>query len=183
MKTLTLLLVFWAISLGCQAQKFITKTGSISFFSHTPVEDIKADNNQVASIVDIQTGEVVFNVLIKSFVFEKALMQEHFNENYMESDKFPKSSFKGKIDNLEAIDFGKDGSYPASVTGEITIHGVTRPHKTTGEIEVKNGKVFIKSHFKVLPADFNIEIPSVVSEKIAKAIEVTVNTSYEPLQK
>lgn len=87
--------------------RYMTKTGYIGFYSHTPVEDIKADNNQVASILDSQTGEMVFNVLIKSFVFEKALMQEHFNENYMESDKYPKASFKGKVSNLEKIDFSK----------------------------------------------------------------------------
>lgn len=171
------------ITFVCDAQKFITKTGYIGFYSHTPVEDIKADNNQVASILELPSGDVVFNVLIKSFVFEKALMQEHFNENYMESDKFPKATFKGKIDNPGAISPGRDGKYPVTVTGEITIHGVTKPLKTIGQIEIVAGKISVTSSFNLTPADFNIEIPSVVSGKIAKEIEVNVRANYEPMQK
>lgn len=183
MRALTLIIAISFVFTAGKAQKYITKTGFISFFSHTPVEDIKAENNQVASIIDMQTGEVVFNVLIKSFVFEKALMQEHFNENYMESDKFPKASFKGKIENLSAIVTSRNGKYPATVSGDITIHGVTCPLKSTGDIEVKDGKILFVSNFKVLPSEFNIEIPSVVADKIAKEIAVTVRGTYEPMQK
>jgi hypothetical protein len=92
------------------AQKFMTKNGYIGFYSHTPVEDIKADNNQVASVLDVSTGEIAFQVLIKSFQFEKALMQEHFNENYLESDKFPRSTFSGKITNISEVNFSKTGN-------------------------------------------------------------------------
>ncbi|MBA4322227.1 MAG: YceI family protein, partial [Odoribacter sp.] len=100
MKRITLLLVLFTVFFAANAQKYMTKNGFIGFFGHTPMEDIKADNNQVSSILDISTGELVFQALIKSFHFERALMEEHFNENYLESDKFPKSGFKGKITNL-----------------------------------------------------------------------------------
>lgn len=161
--------------------RYMTKTGYIGFYSHTPVEDIKADNNQVASILDSQTGEMVFNVLIKSFVFEKALMQEHFNENYMESDKFPKASFKGKVTNLDKIDFSKNGTQSVELSGEMTIHGVTKPFTTKGTLEIQTGKIIGKSKFSIKPEDYNITIPGVVREKIAKEMDVTVVMNYEPL--
>src|SRR4030042_6695880 len=107
MKHLSLIILFLTLFFAANAQKYMTKNGYIGFFSHTPLEDIKADNNQVASVLDISTGEIVFQVLIKSFHFEKTLMEEHFNENYMESDKFPKSTFTGKIINLSSVDFSK----------------------------------------------------------------------------
>ena len=113
---LILFITFFAI--GCQswAQKqYFTRQGYVSFFSHTPVEDIKADNNQVLSILDLETGEIAVTMLVKSFTFEKALMQEHFNENYVESDKYPKASFKGIITNLEAV---KNGDVTVAI-----IHG------------------------------------------------------------
>src|SRR5208283_991257 len=123
------------------AQKLVSKNAHIWFYSHTPMEEIEAHNRQVVSILDKNTGDLMFNMLVKSFEFKRALMQEHFNENYMESDKIPKASFKGTIVNIGKIDFKKDGSYPAEITGTITIHGVSKPLSTTGSIEVKDGVV------------------------------------------
>ena len=167
-----------------QAQKlYYTRSGHVDFFSSTPMENIKADNDKVTSIIDINTGDIEFTMLNMAFQFEKALMQEHFNENYMESSKFPKSTFKGKIINLAGINFSQDGTYPAEVTGKITIHGVTKDHSAKGNIIVSNGKFRIQSLFTLKPEDFNIAIPNLVRDKIAKEIKVTVDNSYEPYSK
>jgi len=159
----------------------MTKNGYISFFSHTPIEDIKADNNQVAGVLDISTGELVFQALIKSFQFEKALMEEHFNENYMESDKFPKSSFKGKITNLSAVNFSKSGKYEVTVVGDLTIHDVTNKISSKGTLEVFTGGINANSKFNIVPEDYKINIPGVVRDKIARNLEVTVAMKYTPM--
>jgi polyisoprenoid-binding protein YceI len=181
MKTLVLTIGLVFLAIGTNAQKFMTKNGYIGFYSHTPIEDIKGDNNQVASILDASTGEIVFQVLMKSFKFEKALMEEHFNENYVESEKFPKSTFKGKIVNLSDINFSKPGVYKVTVTGDLSIHGVTKNISEPGEIEIAVNGVNATSKFTVIPEDYNIEIPSVVREKIAKEMTVTVDVKMAPM--
>ena len=178
MKTKILIFMLFAFAQLASAQKQIAKTGHIWFYSYTPIEVIEAHNHQVVSILDESTGDIVINLLIKSFEFKVALMQEHFNENYMESTKFPKSTFKGKITNLNNIDFKKDGTYSTEITGDITIHGVTKPITTTGTITISNGQLSANAKFKVLPKDFGIEIPKLVEEKIAKEIEITVDIPY-----
>ncbi len=170
--------LFFAVN----AQKFMTRNGYIGFYSHTPVEDIKADNNQVASVIDIAAGEIAFQVLIKSFHFEKALMEEHFNENYMESEQFPKSSFKGKILNLSDVDFAKPGKYEVTVEGDLNIHDVTNKVNTKGTIEVVAGGINASSKFNIVPEDYDITIPGIVREKIAKNLEVTVMMNYTPVE-
>ena len=181
MKRLASVILFLGLFLAANAQKYITKNGYIGFFSGTPVEDIKGDNNQVASVIDISTGEIVFQVLIKSFKFEKALMEEHFNENYLESEKFPKSTFKGKITNLAAVDFSKPGQYEVIVEGDLNIHDVTNKVSVTGSIEVIPGGINANSKFNVVPEDYKIKIPAIVRENIAKIIEVTVAIRYSPV--
>lgn len=178
MKGKILLLVMLALFQISQAQKLITKTGHIWFYSKTPLEEIEAHNRQVVSTLDASTGEMVFMLLIKSFEFKRALMQEHFNENYMQSEKYPKASFKGKVTNLDKIDFKKDGVYNAEVSGDMTIHNVTKPLSAKGTLEVKGGTVITKSKFLTTAHDWDIEIPSVVEDKIAKQIEVTVEATY-----
>ncbi len=181
MKRLFLLLFFLNIVLAVNAQKYMTKNGYIGFYSHTPMEDIKADNNQVAGVLDITTGEMVFQALIKSFHFERALMEEHFNENYMESDKIPKSSFKGKITNFSSVDFSKNGTYDVTVEGDLTIHDVTNKISTKGTIEVVSGGINANSKFNIVPEDYKISIPGVVREKVNKNLEVTVTMKFTPL--
>ncbi len=178
MKTKILALAFIAITQLGFAQKLISKTGHVWFYSHTAVEDIEAHNKASVSILDPATGDIQISILIKSFEFKVALMQEHFNENYMESTKFPKASFKGKITNLDKIDFKKDGTYPAEVSGDLTIHGVTQPINTTGSIEILNGVVTGKAKFTIAPKNFGIVIPALVESKIAKEVEVTVELPY-----
>jgi hypothetical protein len=181
MKRLFLFLFFLNIVLAANAQKYMTKNGFIGFYSHTPMEDIKGDNNQVVGALDISTGEMVFQALIKSFHFDRALMEEHFNENYMESDKFPKSVFKGKISNLKDVDFSKNGIYNVTVEGDLTIHDVTNKISAQGTIEVVSGGINANSKFKVVPEDYKINIPGVVKDKFDKNLEVTVAMKYTPI--
>jgi polyisoprenoid-binding protein YceI len=181
MKRLFFLLIILSLATSVNAQKFMTKNGFISFYGHTPMEDIKADNNQVASVLDISTGDLVFQVLIKSFHFDRALLEEHFNENYMESDKFPKATFKGKITNLQSINFTKNGTYDVTVEGDLTIRDATNKINAKGTIEVVSGGINANSKFIISPEDYKINIPGVVREKIAKNLEVTVTIKYSPL--
>ncbi len=181
MKTQILSTVLILLSVTLNAQKFMTKTGFIEIFSHTSMEDIKGDNNQVATILDASTGEIVFQALMKSFKFERALMEEHFNENYVESEKFPKSTFKGKIVNLSDVNFSKPGVYKVTVTGDLTIHGVTKSISEPAEIEITGSGVNARSKFVVTPEEYNIEIPSVVREKIAKEITVSADVKMTPM--
>ena len=181
MKRLFLLAFFLNIVFAVNGQKYMTKNGFIGFYSHTPMEDIKADNNQVVGVLDISTGEMVFQALIKSFHFDRALMEEHFNENYMESDKFPKSLFKGKITNLASVDFSKTGTYDVTVEGDLTIRDVTNKISTKGTIEVVNGGINANSKFNIVPEDYKITIPGVVRDKFDKSMAVTVTMKYTPI--
>ena len=182
MKRLALLILLLPAFLAVNGQKYITRNGYIGFFSHTPMEDIKADNNQVASVLDISSGDLVFQVLVKSFHFDRALMEEHFNENYMESDKVPKASFKGKITNLSVIDFKKNGTYNVTVEGDLTIHDVTNKIKVEGTLEVVSGGINANSKFGIIPEDYKISIPNLVREKIEKSLSVSVTMKYNTTQ-
>lgn len=166
------LLILAAISIQAEAQVFMTRTGKIFFDATTKSspEKIEGKNNEVACVVDSKSGDVRFQVLVKSFKFERQLMEEHFNENYMESDKFPKSEFKGSVTNLNEVNFSKDGSYTARVTGKLTLHGVTKDVTATGTIEVKGNTIDLKSKFTVKLEDFDIKIPGAVGDKIDKNI-------------
>ena len=161
------------------AQKYYTKNGNISFFSKTSLENIKADNNQVMCVLNTQTGEIQFSLLVKSFHFEKALMEEHFNENYMESDKFPKATFKGTITDMSRVSFNTDGIYTVPVTGDMTLHGVTKKITTTGTIIIKAGKISASSKFPIRISEYNISVPNLVKDNIAESIDVTVNASFD----
>jgi polyisoprenoid-binding protein YceI len=170
------------LAIGGNAQgKFYTKSGKISFFSTTPLEDIAATNKSVVSLLDSKTGDLQFAALMKGFEFRKALMQEHFNANYVESNKFPKSEFKGQVTNNSEINYGANGSYPAKVKGKLTIHGVTKDIETTGTITVKDGKVTLGSVFNVLVADYNIQVEKLHRDNIAKSIKVTVDCVLSPM--
>ncbi len=162
-------------------EKFFTKSGKISFFSSTSLEDIEAINKAVSVILDAQSGELRFSMLIKGFEFKKALMQEHFNRDYMESDKFPKSAFKGEIINNSAVNYSQNGSYPVTVKGSLTIHGVTKDVQTAGNLVIKDGKITATAVFDVLVADYNITIPRIHRNNIAKSIRITVDCMLQPL--
>ncbi len=172
-------LFLMACNFNMAAQKIYTKNGSISFFSKAPIENISASNGQVVAIVNEGTGDVQFSVLIKGFHFKKSLMEEHFNENYMESNKFPKALFKGKITDLPKINFTTDGNYSVTVAGDLTIHGVTKPVTTPVTFSVKAGAVSANAKFNVKLSDYDISIPAIVKDNIAKTVEVTVSCEFD----
>ncbi len=177
-----LLYLFLAIlSIPVFGQKHFTKSGEISFYSDAPMEKIEAHNKRVTAVLDAETGAIEFALLVKSFQFEKALMQEHFNENYMESDKYPKALFKGSITNLSEVKLEEPGTYQANITGDLTIHGVTKPLETEATFTVGEDGIDGVSKFTVSCADYEIKIPKVVIDNIAKEIEVSVNVNLQPL--
>ena len=178
--TFFLLAVLFFISPVARSQKYFTKNGHISFFSKAPLENIKADNNQVINVLNIPTGAVQFSMLIKNFHFAKSLMEVHFNENYMESESYPEASFAGKI--IEDIDFSKPGSYSIRAKGFLFIHGVQQERIIKSELEVKENSIIIHSSFTVLLNDHKILIPKVVSEKLANEIKVEVLAVLLPKQ-
>jgi len=183
MKKITLLLAIILVisAFVANAQKYMTKSGTIKFSSETPIENIEALNRQVNSALDFSTGNFVFKVLIPGFEFKKALMQEHFNENYMESDKFPNATFNGKIANIKDVNLGKAGVYKVVAEGDLSIHGVTNKVRVNGTLEVKGGKVTGKAAFEVAPKDYNINIPKAVIKNISEAIEVEINITLDKL--
>jgi polyisoprenoid-binding protein YceI len=176
MKPIFILIILGFIINTTNAQeRYITKQGRISFFSHSPVEDIEAFNNQTLSIVDIKTGEIAISVLMKSFMFEKSLMQEHFNENYIESDKFPKALFTGKILDIKNLKNTND----VIIEGVLTIHGVSKNVTVKSQIEVDESNIVIRGVFNVLVSDYQIKIPSVVRNNIAETIEITFSLNHK----
>ncbi|UOG74115.1 YceI family protein [Hymenobacter tibetensis] len=160
--------------------KFLTRTGTISFFSATPIEDIEARSQMVGAAVDVQVGQVAFTVPMKSFQFPKSLMQEHFNENYVESEKYPRATFSGRLVNWTAAALPATGPQPVQVEGDLTIHGVTKHIRVPGTLEKQGNRLLVKSKFAVAPADYNIEIPALVRNQIAKSVDVTVNLACNP---
>jgi polyisoprenoid-binding protein YceI len=156
----------------------MSKNGTISFHSHTFLENIDAVNEHVMAVIDAGKKNIAFSMLMKQFVFPKKLMQEHFNENYVESDKYPKATFSGSY--TENADLTKDGSYALNVSGKLTIHGVTKQVLIPATITVKSGVITGTTTFKLNPADYNIDIPFIVRDKIEKENTVKVKVEWTP---
>jgi len=168
------------ISINTDAQdKYFTKTGTITFTAGTAMEDIDAINKSVTSIFDTSTGQIEFAVLIKGFEFKRGLMQEHFNENYLESEKFPKSIFKGKFEDVHKINFKKDGVYSTIVKGTLEIHNVKKEVQVPGSIKVQGGVISSNSSFKILLEDYDIKIPGAVKDKISPSVEIKIDCTYK----
>lgn len=179
MKTFYLLIIFTTVCTSLFSQKiFNTRTGTISFFSSAPLEDIEAKNTAVTSQIATANGQYNFEMNIKDFHFENDLMEEHFNENYLHSDKFPKAYFKGFIQNLKDINFAKDGLYNTTVKGSLTIHGVTHDVVQKGTIEIKGARAIARSKFKILIKDYNVG-GTIASKMISDTVEITVNCQYD----
>ena len=178
---LAITIVFCISSVNAQ-DKYFTKSGKVIFSSKTSLENIEANNKSAVCVLDTKTGNLQFAVLMKGFEFEKALMQEHFNENYVESHKFPKAEFKGLIVNSSEINFSKDGSYAAKVKGKLTIHGETKDVETTGTVVVKAGKIAADAGFNIDLADYKIEIPKLVKDNISKTVNISVDCTLDPLK-
>lgn len=158
--------------------RFYAESSEVKFFSDGIIEDISAQNNNVTSIFDVRKNEIAFLIKIRDFEFEKKLMQVHFNEKFLESDKYPKATFLG---NLSGFDIEKGRIQKVKADGKLFIHGVTRDASMTGTVEVKGRNLVMKSKFKVRLADYNITIPQVVWQNISEEVEVTVEFLYSPL--
>lgn len=172
MKIVYSLILASLLYLPVHAQTYLTRNGKINFFSKTPLEDIKAENKQVFAAIDLSKKTIAFTLLQKGFLFEKQLMQDHYNENYVESEKYPKAMFTGTINgNVSST----PGTYKVQVEGKLTIHNTTQTVSFPAQLEVQQGKVTGTSSFKLKPQDYNIQIPSLVKDKIASEISVQVN--------
>lgn len=181
-KTVALLSCFILLTAVAQAQgKFFTKSGKITFYSNAPLEDIEASTKTAAAVLDAATGAVQFQVLMKSFEFKKALMQEHFNSDYVESDKFPAGEFKGSIINNGEINYNKQGTYTAKIQGKLTIHGVTKDVTTTGTVVVAPDGLKTASVFNISLPDYNIKRPALVKDKLSNTIQITVDCKLDAL--
>lgn len=181
MKKITVLLSILTLgaTLQLNAQKvFATKTGQLFFNATGGIEKIAAVNNQVDSKFVDATGQIIFGVLVKGFKFENQLMEDHFNENYMESTQFPKADFKGYVKNIKEVNFSKDGKYPITIEGNLTIHGVTQKVNTVGTLEVAQGKPTIIGEFSLKIKDYGIT-GLYIGEKIANEAKIKVNCKYQ----
>ncbi len=166
--------------LPSRAQTFVGKNLKVNLFSSTPVEDIKAASTMGTAVLVISKQEIAVQIPIKSFVFDKKLMQEHFNENYMESDKYPLAKFKGILE--PQLNWTKDGEYNVSAKGVLTVHGVDQARTINGKVTIKNGVITLNANFEVACAAHQIKIPSLVFTKIAEIIQLKVSGSLTPLQ-
>jgi polyisoprenoid-binding protein YceI len=172
-----MLLFALVITGAAHAQKFVVEKSKIVFFSDAAIEDITASNTKASGIFNASTSEIVFSIPINEFQFEKSLMQEHFNEKYMESDQYPKSTFKGRVTGFDA---SAEGTMQASADGELSIHGVSQQVTIPGTIEKVKDKYQFKSKFIVKLADYKIAIPQLLWQNIAEQVEVTADFTFKP---
>lgn len=164
-------------SLPATAQYYTTEKSFISFYSDAPIEDIKAENVKAVSLFNTSNGDLAFSVPIKEYQFKKSLMQEHFNEKYMESEKYPKSTFQGKVHGFNPQ---TKGIQQVSALGKLTIHGVTKDVNIKGTIEKLADKLSMKSSFIVKLEDYNIVVPQLLRNNIAEQVEVTIDFVFKP---
>lgn len=179
-----IIFLYLLLAFGVQvsfAQKYMTRTGQIIFDASTVLENIHAVNNESAAIVDIKTGSVVMQTLIQGFKMEKALMQEHFNEDYMESSRIPRATFKGNILNVDNINVRSEAPQTVYIKGDLIIHGVSHNITVPATLQMVDGELSVKANFKIKPADYNITIPALVRDKIAKIVNVTVTARLKKM--
>lgn len=169
----------FVLSLAASAQKLKTRNATVSFFSAAPIENIDATNKQVSSILNLENGQFAFLVPIKGFEFEKALMQEHFNENYLESDKFPTAKFSGLIANYAKINLDENVKHTLNLKGTMIIHGESKEIDQEVMIIIENGKLRLKANFNVMASDFGVEIPTAKSDNISNSLAIKVDASYD----
>jgi hypothetical protein len=163
------------------AASLIAKNGYVRFFSVTKMENIEGVSQTAVSSLDLETGKLAIKARNTTFIFPDKLMQEHFNENYMESDKFPVSAFQGDVTRIDktALDAGK--SIPVTVTGDLEVHGVKKHYVTSGILQkAADGSVSGETKFQVRIADHDIKVPSIVMAKIADSMEITARFTWRP---
>ncbi len=173
------LLIFSLVNSQKNANQYIARQGQISFFSYTSVENIEALNNQVLSILDTETNEIAVNMLMRAFVFKKDLMYEHFNESYIESDLYPKATFEGKI-----IDFDKNNVQTQTkiIRGTLTIHGISKQIDIKTTINKTKDSYQLTGEFNVKVSDFQIKIPPILANNIAKIITIKYRFQFQPYE-
>ncbi len=180
-----LLMLLASIITTTNAQsKYFTRTGTVIFDAEgklDDIEEIKAKNTSASCVLDAANGDMGWAVTMNKFAFANSLMQKHFNENYVESEKYPKAVFKGKINDISKVNFEKDGIYPVGVSGTMTLHGITKEVDVKGVITIEKGKVLVSSRFDIPLKDYKIDIPTVVFVKIAESANVTVSAALEIL--
>ena len=170
--------ILLALSSAAYSQKFTAEKGDITFFSAGAIEGIEAKNTMVGSLFNATSGELLFIAKIRDFIFPKSLMREHFNEKYMETERFPKSTFTGKLVGFKP---NGNGEQRVSAVGKINIHGITKDVEVPGTIEFRDGKAFMRAKFIVKLADYNIKIPTLIWQNIAEEVEVRVDFTYKPI--
>lgn len=176
MRMFVMIILVWSGVMTAEAQTYRTEKCKVSFFSSAPLEDIKAENKEAIGVFNAGTGDFAFVVQIKGFQFAKSLMQEHFNENFMESDQYPRGTFEGKI---EGYDLTKVGQQQVTASGTMNIHGVAQPMDVKGELTASGEKVTMKAVFPVKLEDHDIDIPKILFQKIAEEVEVTVYFEFK----
>jgi polyisoprenoid-binding protein YceI len=172
---LILAVALFSIGNGNVSNLYLTKTGHASFFSKAPIQNIDAQNDKVGVVLNSSTNEIAFEVSIRNFEFANKKMQEDFNDNFMETEKYPDARFNGKIN--EQMDYSKDGTYQGTASGKLKIHGVEKDVTEKGTITIKSGSITINSEFNVALADYNIKIPKILWDKIAENILVKVDAT------
>jgi len=179
--TAAILVIITITGFSQSTDKLISSKTHIKFFSSTSVEDIEANNYTSISTINKQTGDLVFSVPMQGFEFEKSLMQKHYNsDKFLNTKEYPKSKLKSKIVNLDKIDFTIDGTYPATIEGEMTVKGVTKPIKEEGTINVKGDVVIVNSKFNITLTDYGIVLDKgKIATAIAKTLEITVLAEYK----
>jgi polyisoprenoid-binding protein YceI len=180
-KIILALIVLFAINAKAQIYKAKDNGTEISFFSSSPLEDITALNKGAVVVMNSATGDIQMRITVLNFKFKNALMEEHFNENYMESQKFPNAIFKGKIN--EKVDFTKEGETKVTVTGKMDMHGVTKEVTYDGTLIKKGNDISVATKFKIKVADYGIKVPSLYVKNIAEIVDVTINSTLEPFVK
>ena len=178
---LVLLVALVAIEGRAQGTLYATSSGQTSFHSSTPAEDINAVNKKTQAILNIATGEIAVLMNMRDFDFPNELMEEHFNENYIESEKYPKATFKGKLD--QPLDLTRNGSIELTATGTFTVHGVSQPRTLQGTLTVQEGTLKLDSAFEVALVDHKIEVPKLVFVKIAQIIRVKASYTLTPYKR
>mgnify|MGYP003975198315 CR=1 FL=1 len=174
------ILLFLLCSLQLSAQQYLSKEGYVRFFSEAPMENIEAENHQVAGVIDLRSGEFAFRLKIEDFQFENALMQEHFNENYLESDLYPLSTFTGMIEGLGDLDLSYQQE--VEVTGEMLMHGVKHILTLNSTVSLKAEKLKLTADFPIRLADYQIDIPKLVFYNIAEVLDVSIQMSLSKLK-
>ena len=183
MKKLIFLFLAFTASDGIAQTIYQATSSTISFHAGTPVEDIDAVNSKSLSFINKTTGEVSISIPMKDFHFKRPLMEEHFDENYLESAKYPKAEFKGKINDIGKIDFKSSAAIEITVAGTLTIHGVAQERTLNVTLQPSDSKIHGETKFVVTLSDHKIDRPKIMWQKIAEKVNVTATFTYEPYQK